>query len=654
MIHGEELAKARALTNSNIAEMRRKAVTSFVASKRPSSMSDATRLLPDILSDLRQKNITNPRTGKPYSVKTIRSDLAETIGQYTFVKPQWNARVLINTDSTWKDYVFWDALRRGTAPGYEISGPAFCLPAAQTIASYAFGKGISANLMESSTRADERQRVNEASTALTEANGKPLQNKRNAVKSSLTALPKAKPNPNSNDRTAWTNLQIQNFLKRNQGFLLAATVDLYCLGNQYIVINPDCTLAIASPETVTVEYSASDYRRPLRVIITTKTQMAKVQDTYTDTKRTVTIQYYDERGTQTHEYENLIGRIPIVHWPNDRSANEIYGRPIYEAGLPIMWRYDNLINNIIEGVTLLGTPIPAFTGLDDPERAKQLNSEQVNYIDEMGVQQTQWITRLDRQTGLYLGKGGDAKMLSTNVGFTKDSLDALRQLFLLWLNQTHIPELIWGGAINSSKASAETQMPPFIQYVNFRRLMLEGQGADPTLGIEASGGLLELIDVWLRTYKLLNPDIVVGPVQIEWPEVDIMNDQLRYMWGTYLSGTGKITDETTLRMSGYIKDPAAEVMKAAGKKVRPPEFDTYDAKLRTARLEAMKRQVDPGDDDGPPFKTDYVTPMIDLLKGNPYATNQVQQHQHADGEAMGNEWSVDGPLFWLGQYGGGG
>lgn len=649
------MRKPAAMSNSQIAKQRRNTVSSFASSKRLNSMTAASKLIPDILSELNQQNIKNPRTGKPYSSRTIYADLAETIGVWSYVKPNWQARVLLNIDSVAKDVVFWDSLRRGLAPGFEVSGPSFCLPATQTITSYVYGKGITAHLMETAVNAaDARQRVNEA--AISEANGKPLQNKRNAVKSSLTALPKAKPNPNNDDRVAWTNLQIQNMLKRNQAFLLAATVDLYCLGNQYIVINPDCTFSIASPETVTVEYSASDYRRPLRVIITTKTQTAKVQDTYTDTQRTVTIQYYDARGTQVHEYENLIGRIPIVHWPNDRSANEIYGRPIYEAGLPIMWRYDNLINNIIEGVTLLGTPIPAFVGLDNPEQTKQLNSEQYNYLDENGTQQTGWITRLDRQTGLYLGKGGDAKMLSTNVGFTKDSLDALRQLFLLWLNQTHIPELIWGGAINSSKASAETQMPPFIQYINFRRLMLEGQGADPALGIEANGGLLELIDIWLRTYKLLNPNIVVAPVHIEWPEVDIMNDQLRYMWGTYLSGTGKITDETTLRMSGYVKDPAAEVMKAAGKKVRPPQFDEYESKLRVARLEALKRSVDPGDDDGPPFSTDYVTPMIDLLKGgNANATNQVAMHQHADGAAMtGDEFDVNGPLFWLGMYGAGG
>ena len=641
----------------DMTKTRRSAVVSFMQPRRIMSLSEANKLAPDIISELNRQGVTNPSTGKAYTQKTVKQDLAETIGQWTYVKPQWNARVLLNVDTTWKDYVFWDALRRGTAPGYEISGPSFCQPAAQTTASYCFGKGISASLVESAVTAQERKALNEAAVlSLVEANGKPTQNKINGAttggKPAAQLLPKPKPAPNANDQVAWTNLQIKNMLERNQSFLLNTVVDEYCLGNQFVFINPDCTFSIASPETVTVEYSASDYRRVLRVIVKNKMQGAWTEDVFTDKERTITTHYFDGREQKQEVYENLIGRIPMVHFANDRSANEIYGRPIYEAGLPIMWRYDNLINNILEGVTLLGTPIPMFVGLDNPSETKILNSDQIPYVDEFGQQQVQYVTRLDRQTGLYIGKGGDGKMLSTNVGFTKDSLDALRQLFLLWLNQTHIPELIWGGAIASSKASAETQMPPFIQYINFRRLMLEGQGSDPALNLEARGGLLELIDIWLRTYKLLNPSIVVGPVQIDWPEIDLFGDQWKYMWGSFLGGLGKITDESLLKMSGFFSDPAGEVMKASGKKPRPPQFDQYDQKLRAARLAAAQAQGEPADDDGPPWSTDWVTPIMDYDESNEYGVNQVAAHQHADGAAVGyNDWNVNGPLFWIGMYG---
>lgn len=575
-----------------------------------------------IVNELRSQGVVNPRTGKSYSRQTITGDMAqvaqrpkveiingfrvfrrpvaETIGQYTLTKPLWNARILLNIDTTWKDYVFWDALRRGTAAGYQIGG-LFCMPIAQTIASHVLGDGISASLVESA--------IPKSLTSVHQ-DGKPTKNLKAVQKQSVAAAPTAKPNPDAGSDIAYTNAQLKLFLERNQGFIQTVQVDKYCFGNQYAIVNPDCTLAIISPETVTVEYSASDYRHPLAYIIRTKLQTARVEDIYTAEKRILIVHYYDARGTVRHEYENLIGRIPIVHFVCDRSANEIYGRPVYEPALPVMRSYDDLIYKTIEGVELLGNPIPVFEGLDNPQETKMLNSDAVTYTDIDGNEQTEYVTRFDRNAGLYIGKGGSAKMLNPPVGFTKDSLDTLRQLFLLLLNHTRIPEFIWGGAIASSKASAETQMPPFMQYIKFRRLEAEGEGADPALGIEARGGLLELIDIWLRTYKLLNPAIVVGPVKIEWPELDIQNGQLKFQWGSYLNATGKISDEDVVALSGYWDDPASVVARAAGKKIRPPQFDGYDAKLNKARLEAMQDSLLPPDDDGRPFSTDYVSPDL--------------------------------------------
>lgn len=650
-------------------------------------MVKSSMTLSQIAKALSAGGIVNPKTSKPYSRQTLRADihearladsasgkdsikrapLSEVIGRYTYVKPQWNARVLLNLDSVWTDYIFYDALRRGLAIGYEISGPAFCLPAAQTTASYVFGRGINAALVESSV-SKKMVALNEAVLPfpIREANGQPTQSKRNAVTGNkksapplapLQMQPKAKPSPSANDPVAWTNLQIKSMLERNQAFLLTVVVDTYCLGNQYVIVNPDCTFSVASPETVTVEYSASDYRRVERVIIRTKMQNARTEDVYTAEKRTLTVNYYDGKPPIVYEYENLIGRIPIIHFTNDRSANEVYGHPIYEGALPVMARYDDLIKNMLEGVNLISTPIPMFYGLDNPGATKRENSTAVQYTDAQGNVQTEYQMRLDKQTGLFIGKGGDGKMLAPQVGFTKDSLDALRQLFLLMLNETHIPELIWGGAISSSKASAESQMPPFIQYIQYRRLMLEGQGAEPALSIEARGGLLELIDVWLRMYKLLNPTIVVGPVQMEWPEIDMFGDQWKYMWGTYFNSTGKITDESALKMSGYFLDPAGEVMKAAGKKPRPPSFDEYEAKLRRARLEAGREEMQPPDGGEHRWASDYGLPELDYLyarmgPGNTGGVNSTLPHEHFDAQPSADEWSVLSPLGWIGMFGG--
>jgi hypothetical protein len=237
-------------------------------------------------------------------------------------------------------------------------------------------------------------------------------------------------------------------------------------------------------------------------------------------------------------------------------------------------------------------------------------------------------------------------MLSPQVGFTKDSLDVLRQYFLLLLNHTRIPEFVWGGALDSSKSSAETQLPPFLQYIKFRRLEMQGEGADPALGIDARGGLLELIDIWLRTYKLLNPTIVVGPVRINWPAIDLEDNLLKYQWGTFLSSTGKISDEDLVAMPGYWPNPAEVVQRAAGKKTRQPQFDDYEAKLNKARLQAGQGSLVPPpiDKDGKPYSTDYL----------PYPIEDDDDYT-GEGE-LPNTPDVNypfGPLQWQNMFSGG-
>ncbi len=197
---------------------------SLVAKRRTAvaEMLSGGKSVAEIHSHLNEQGIRNPKTNRPYSSSTVSNDirliarkqtrseaaqtinaqlsqitgqkqpLSETIGQWTYTKPLWQSRILLHVDTTYKDLVFWDALRRGTAPGYELSGPALCLSTAQTIASYAYGKGINASLVQAAIPSDERRTtVHEA--ALSEANGKPTQNLRNAEKTTKQAGGKPAP-----------------------------------------------------------------------------------------------------------------------------------------------------------------------------------------------------------------------------------------------------------------------------------------------------------------------------------------------------------------------------------------------------------------------------------------------------------------------------
>lgn len=476
-----------------------------------------------VLYELTARGILNPTSGKAYTTATIRKDLielrnprviSEIIGRYTYVKPIWGARVLLNVDKIQPDYIFWDNLRRGKAKGYEF-GSLFCQPIIQAVVSYVFGTGISASLAQT-----------------------------------------------GGDDVEYTNQRLHALMVRMQGFFQGVFTDCFALGDQYVIVNPDTSFSIPSPETVTVEYTTGDYRIPVRYVIRTKLERAIVTDIYTETKRIIDIHYFDRKTpSEHHEYDNLIGRIPIIHLTNDKSTNEIYGRPIYEPLLRLFSRYDDLIIKLMEGTELVGNPIPTFSGLDNIQETIAANSSTETYVGIDGTTQTRTVVNFDRLPALWIGKGGSFKFSAPERDFTTDGLAMLRQLFVLMLNFSRIPEFVWGGAVSSSKASVEAQLPPFIQYIQSKRLQLEGDGSDEILMQNARGGLLEILDVWLKMYRLINPNIIVGSVFIEWPEVSLADESLKLKWVQWAKGMNLITDETALNISDLVANPAAELQK---------------------------------------------------------------------------------------------
>jgi hypothetical protein len=457
----------------------------------------------------------------------------EIIGRAPIVTTFWGRRYPLTTpsvDKTRPDYEFWDKLRRGKAQGYEFGG-LFCWPLAQTVAMSVLGSGISASLI---TEKPE---------------------KRDEVATDADAV--------EDTGTKYTDKLLSKVLSRTHGVWLNTLIDLYGLGDQWVAVNPDGSFSVISPELVDPEYDKTDYRKLVKVTITSYLDEYTLVDEYRVDGRTLTI----KKGgavVETRQFENLIGRLPIVHLPNDISANEIYGRPIYEALLKLLSRYDDLIVKGMDGAELMGNPIPTFEGMENVNETIDANAsiEDEAYTDIDGNDDTRKMINWDTLSTIFVGKGGSFKFSSPSPGWTVDVRDMLKSLFYLILDFTHVPEGVWGGAIASSRASLEAQMPPYHQYIEGRRVQLEGEGTDDELGYEANGGLYELIDIWLRTRRLTDPQIVVGPVKIEWPELSENNWEVALKWVSYLKGAGILDDETALTLSGLVDDPVTVLTKA--------------------------------------------------------------------------------------------
>lgn len=484
------------------------------------------------------------------AVAAVPTRTREIIGRVS-TNPMWrNYSAAKSVDATRPDYAFYDKLWRGKLKGYELGG-LFARPICEITASWVMGDKVGISL-----QADEQTPA-----------------------------------------TEYTDMVLDRLMASMRSMLQELAVNLYGLGDQYVIVNADGSFSLPSPDTVTVEYDPLDYRKAVKYTITTTFEQATITDEYTAEMRIVSIKWVKGSKVEKFEYPNLIGRIPIVHFANDRGVNEQYGRPIYESMLHLFHRYNTLIEKSLDGVELMGNPIPTFEGMKDPQATFEANSTATDetWTDSDGSTQTRRRIDFDNLPALFIGEGGSFKFASPNNGFTSDVRDMLKLLFLLVLDFTRIPEVIWGNELSSARASAQEQMKTFYQHIQSKRNAIEGRAADTILMTSATGGLHELIDIWLRYRALTDRQIVVAPVRFAWSDLSQQDEALRLQWTQWAHGTKLVTDETALRLSQLVDNPALEVEQAAEE--AQAAVDQYDAAIDAALAARDDTAIDANQDE---------------------------------------------------------
>jgi hypothetical protein len=316
-----------------------------------------------------------------------RTRVKEIIGRAVSVVVSWGSAAK-SLDMTVPNYEFWDKLRRGKQKGFEF-GALFAMPITQIVRDAVLGDGVKAQLSDSPDDAD-----------------------------------------NLNDPRVYTNQLLDRFTSRSHALLMQVVEDDYGLGDQYIIVNMDGSLSVPSPDTVKAEYDEFDYRKLVKVTVTTKLTNITITDVYTAEQRAITIK--DTKGETTQFYDNLIGIIPVVHFANDRSGNETNGRPIYEALYHLMSKYDDLLRKAIDGAETMSNPFPIIEGAEDMEKIIEQNAtdEGETYQDNEGNTKSRVRLALDRMTMMLLGKGASFKFASPQQGFTTDIRNMLKEVFL--------------------------------------------------------------------------------------------------------------------------------------------------------------------------------------------------------------------------------
>ncbi len=453
----------------------------------------------------------------------------------------WPNRVSVSVDATVADYIFWDKFRRAKVKGYEMAS-LIAAPIAGIMASWVLGDGVKV---------------------------------------------KAK----SDDYTG--NL-VNRFLGRVKSTLYTLLEDMYTLGDVYLVLNADGSVSTPSPDTVTMSYSPMDYRTPIAATISTKTNDLNIIDQYRLDGRTIKITNVSSKPqavgdtvleaaqSVTMDYDNPLGVLPVVHLTNERSGNEMYGRPVAEALLPTLQRYDDLLDKAVGGALMLSNPIPVLEGVEDLQETIDANGEPEDeqYTDENGTSRSRVRLVWDRMTAILLGKGGSFKFASPTAGFTGDIRELLKTLFLLIGEKSRIPDVVWGFELSSSRASASEQIKTFYMHVSGKRREVEGVASDDVLGLSAKGGIHQMIDVFLRWRSLVDPQVELKPMLIEWPELGEDDKQLRLTWATALYNAGILSDKTYVQLSGLVENVDAEM--DAAKADQQAKIDPFDAAMNAA------------------------------------------------------------------------
>lgn len=444
--------------------------------------------------------------GREPTVKSIRSFVSEMIGRsVAAVTNLYKSQTSV--DATQTDYAFWDALRRGKKATYTLGG-LFARPIVHHIVAWTLGKGLAVTCEHEATK----EALNE-------------------------------------------------FLRRNRQLILDWVTEGKALGDSYLVVNPDASLTLVPPSQMEITTDDLDYRRVLAYTITTNLERATITDEYRLDGRTIMIKKRGEKPLntavdgvsnapeQTLTYANLVGRLPVAHYANYRGSNELYGHPEYEALLGVFAEYDDVLTKALQGVKLMGNPIPTIEEDDDPEETRtDLATGTRTYTDEEGMQQTVPVVDFN-SLDMVIVKGKFS--LKSPQPFTDDTWRMLKNLFYLMLEHSNVPEWVWGGAIASSKASVDAQMPAWERFIDWQREILEPL-------------LLDLMRTWLLFQAYLEPGLdTEAEIGLQWPSLTDKNEEIELKKIQFAREDGMLDRATGLSLLDLVEDPARAVEDAA-------------------------------------------------------------------------------------------
>jgi hypothetical protein len=374
--------------------------------------------------------------------------------------------------------------------------------------------------------------------------------------------------------------------------ILKAWNDALNEGDAYILFHTDASLAILPPESMEVIVSDDDYSK---IVGYRSTQV--LPHPSEESKMWIEDEWREDGFQRTTKVDGIIksvqewpnpvpGLIPVVHIANRPLSNQTFGHPECEALVPLFHKYGEVLDAAIEGNVLQGRPTPTLTfeTVQDLEAFDTDNA--FTETQQLSDGRTQTVKTYDIDLSQLLVASGAKFEYKAPGSFVGDTERILGLLFYLLLEHTQLPEFIFGNAVSSSKASAETQMPVFIEYIKMRRSEM-AQWLNP---------IAETAAIYL---SLTSPELVSSEQpQIQWEDMTTEDGKLTLETLKWAYLEGLIDDRTALMLAPVEFEDIDAILVAAEAQREERlalEQDEFDREVALAR--AGTRNPDPTEDD---------------------------------------------------------
>lgn len=349
-------------------------------------------------------------------------------------------------------------------------------------------------------------------------------------------------------------------------------------GDSFAVINADLSVTLLPADTVDPIVAEDDYSNIIGWRVTqvlahpeTLAKRMTITDEYFIDSRIHTVAI-DGRQTTITRYPNLIGRLPIVHIANARDEGDTFGHPEAEALVELLLRYNTTLEAAVDGNERQGRPTPVLSFETVADLDKFWTDYGVRESRTLPDGTTEQVTTIGVDLTQILTVSGAEFQYAAPGSFTQDTSTLLGLMFYLLLEHAEIPEFVFGNAIASSQASANTQMPVFERFIEGRR----GEAAD---------WLVEIAQIVNAYQALTTPGVSQETPSLQWQKLTQDGTlTLETLKWAYAEG---LLDERTALMLAPVDVEDIDAVLAAAKKERQARLEQEQQMLLDSQMDSQ-------------------------------------------------------------------